>query len=56
MKFIMFALADVDLFPMNRENVKASGVSESETRLQSADVKTENTNPGLLIISPAISK
>ena len=56
MKFIMFARVDANLFPTIPGNVKASGVSESETRLQSADVKTENTNPGLLIISPAISK
>jgi len=48
----MFALAGADLFPMNRENVKASGVPESETRYPSASARTENMNRGSPTMSP----
>jgi len=48
----MFALVDVDLFPMSRVNVKASGVLERGTRYQSVNAPTANTCHGLYTTSP----
>jgi len=48
----MFARVDANLFLMSRENVKASGVPESETRYPSASARTENMNHGSPTMSP----